>query len=59
MVYMGGIYMYVDVVYACLMHVYSLCIWVISTCTLMVYMGAMYLYIDWVYRWYIDCVDDC
>ena len=49
MVCMGAIYMYIDGVYGCYIHVYLLCIWVLYTCILIVCMGAMYMYIDGVY----------
>ena len=45
-VYMGDIYMCIDAIYGCYVHVYRLCIWVLYTCILGVYMGVMYMYID-------------
>jgi hypothetical protein len=40
-VYMGGIYRYIDCVYGLYIHVYYLCIRVVYTCILIVYMGGI------------------
>jgi hypothetical protein len=53
MVCMGAIYMYIDGVYGCYIHVYWLCIWVLYTRILMVYISVIYMYIDCVYGCYI------
>ena len=45
-------YIYVDGVYGCYVHVYQLCIWVLFACILIVYMGVIYMYIDCVYGCY-------
>ena len=53
MVYMGGIYMYIDCEYGCYIHVYSWCIWELYTCILIVYLGVIYMYFGCVYGCYI------
>jgi hypothetical protein len=59
-VYMAPLYMYIDGVYGCCIHVNLFCIWVLCTCilmvymaALMVYMGAIYMYIANVYGCYV------
>jgi len=52
-VYMGTIYMYIDSVYGCYIHVYWWCIWVLYTCILIVYMGVVDMCIDCVYGCYM------
>ena len=46
-VYMGGIYMYIDCVYE-----------VIYTCMLILYMGGIYMYIDCVYGMVYTCLSE-
>ena len=46
-------YMYIDCVYACHIHVYRMCIWVLYTYIFIVYMGVMYMYVDGVYGCYV------
>jgi hypothetical protein len=67
-VYMGGIYVYIDCVYGvvhtCLSEsrtlIYTDICHSLLWCILMMYKGGIYMYIDYVYAWciymYIDCV---
>jgi len=59
---MGAMYMYIDCVYGCYIHVYLLCIWVLCTGILIVYTGAisciLIVYMDDIYM-FIYCVFGC